>query len=47
MMKRFLTAAALFASACLPGAVNAAGPVASYSADPQQSRLELDRKSVV
>ena len=41
MMKQFLAAAALFASASLSGTVSAAGPVASYSADPQQSRLEF------
>jgi polyisoprenoid-binding protein YceI len=41
MMKHFVAAATLFASASLSGTVNAAGSVVSYSADPQQSRLEF------
>ena len=41
MMKRLVAAAALFAAASLSGTVSAAGPVASYSADPRQSRLEF------
>jgi polyisoprenoid-binding protein YceI len=41
MMKRLMAAAALFASTSLSGTVNAAGSVASYTADPQQSRLEF------
>src|ERR1700731_632334 len=41
MMKRVLSSAALLAAVTLSGAVNAAGPAANYSADPQQSRLEF------
>jgi polyisoprenoid-binding protein YceI len=41
MMKRLLASAALLAAVSLPGAVNAADPVANYSADPQQSHLEF------
>ncbi|HWX32446.1 MAG TPA: YceI family protein [Steroidobacteraceae bacterium] len=41
MMKRVSTLAPLLAAISLSGAVNAADPVASYSADPQQSRLEF------
>jgi polyisoprenoid-binding protein YceI len=41
MMKRLMAAAALCASASLSGTINAAGSVASYSANPQQSRLEF------
>jgi polyisoprenoid-binding protein YceI len=41
MMKRLLASAALLAAVSLPGAVSAAGPVANYSADPQQSHLEF------
>jgi polyisoprenoid-binding protein YceI len=41
MMKRVSTLAPLLAAISLSGAVNAADPLASYSADPQQSRLEF------
>jgi polyisoprenoid-binding protein YceI len=41
MMKRLLASAALLAAVSLSGAVNAAGPVSNYSADPQQSHLEF------
>jgi polyisoprenoid-binding protein YceI len=41
MMKRVLASAPLLAAVFVSGTVNAAGPVANYSADPQQSRLEF------
>jgi polyisoprenoid-binding protein YceI len=41
MMKRLLASAPLLAAVSLSGAVNAAGLVSNYSADPQQSHLEF------
>jgi polyisoprenoid-binding protein YceI len=41
MMKRLMTSMALLASLYMPAAARAAGPVTSYTVDPQQSRLEF------
>ena len=41
MLRRLTPAMAWLAPLCLSAAVSGAGPVAGYSADPQQSRLEF------
>jgi polyisoprenoid-binding protein YceI len=41
MMRRLMTSMAWLAPLSLSAAVSVAGPVTSYSADPQQSRLEF------
>lgn len=41
MTRRLMASMALLASLHLPAAARAAGPVAAYVADPQQSRLEF------
>jgi polyisoprenoid-binding protein YceI len=41
MMRRLMPAMAWLTPLCLSAAVSAAGPMTSYSADPQQSRLEF------
>jgi polyisoprenoid-binding protein YceI len=41
MMRRLMPVMAWLTPLCLSAAVSAAGPMTSYSADPQQSRLEF------
>ena len=41
MTRRLMPAMAWLTPLCLSAAVSAAGPASSYSADPQQSRLEF------